>query len=116
MPKNQEVIVEEFGSTADDPVHKVVHGFYLRTRNGPLEVLMPGQLVRLTPATAMEAFQGFQIEPLEIGELFTVVRPIQIVGSDGCWICAGIGDEVRLSKTEAIDFLRKGAVREKKGA
>lgn len=113
MPKNQEVIVEEFGVSADDPVHRVIHGFQLRLRDGPLEALKPGQLVRLTQGTAQEAFWGNRTEPVEIGEIFVALQPIQVAGLDACWLRADIGDEVKLSRIEALDFLKKGWIKQK---
>jgi len=107
-------VIEEFGYP-DGDLYLVTRSFLLRVKDGPLQPVKPGQVVRLSSDSAAEAFLGFKIEPLEIGELFTVLRPIEIVGADGCWICAVPGDEVRLSRSEALDFLRKGLVKQKEG-
>jgi hypothetical protein len=111
----EEKIIEEFGCNADDSLHRVVRSFYLRVRSGPLEAIPVGSIVRLKPEMARETFCACKTEPITIGEIFEVLQDIQLVGADGLWIKALQGDEVKLSRQEAFDLLRKKMVREKKG-
>jgi hypothetical protein len=110
-----EQVIEEFGCNPDDGLHRVIRSFFLTTRNGPLEAIAPGSIVRLTPATAQETFYAGKTEPLEIGEVFEVLQAIQVVGSDGLWIKAAQGDQVKLDRSEAVELLRQNKIRERKG-
>ena len=95
-------------------LYKVVRSFLLPTRFGPLTQIPHGSKVRLDDKLAEEAFYGNRVEPIELGEFFTVIRPVQIVGPDGCWIMGEPGDTVKLSRDEAIKLLRQGYIKEVK--
>lgn len=108
---NEQKIIEELVCSPDDSLHKVIRSFYLQVVAGPLTPVPVGSIVRLKPETSLETFYGGKTEPVELPSTFKVLRPIQMVGEDGNWVKASEGDLVKLDKTEALEFLRKGMVK-----
>ena len=87
--------------------------FMLRTLNGPLIEVRPGQKVRLGDRLGPELFYANKVVPLLIGELFEVVIPFQVVGAGGEYESVNQGDIIKLDRLEAIKILREGKVKEK---
>ena len=93
---------------------KAVRRFFLQTRNGPLTEIKPGDRLRLSDGTGHELFFASKVVPIEISEVFEVIRPFRMAQA-GEWVDLQKGDIIKLEKEEAILFLREGKVKEKKG-
>lgn len=124
MRNSKQQVVEEATTPAEDifvqfglpenegKLYKVVKPFMLSTRYGPTVAVSKGSLVRLDAKMGPEAFLSGQVEPVDLGDTFTVIKNFQAVNADGCWILVGPGDVVKLGRTEAIKYMRQGLIRE----
>jgi hypothetical protein len=110
--KDPEAIIKEFGSEETDEIFLVVRSFLLRTKAGPPEAVPVGAKVRLTPLTGKETFLAGQTQPVLLGEEFEAMQAFRDVGPDGLWVSVAQGDLIRLTRTEAVDYLRKRLVKE----
>jgi len=59
-------------------------------------------------------FFAKKVIPTEIGEIFEVLVPFQVV-RDGKYLYLERGDIVKLTQEEAISLLRKQEIKEKRG-
>jgi len=89
--------------------------FLLRTINGPMTEIQPGDKIRVSSFLGEQLFYGSKASPVEIGENFVAIRDFRYVGPEGTYIPVEIGDTLKLGREEAIKLLREMMVREKKG-
>jgi hypothetical protein len=93
---------------------KALKSFFLQIRNGPLTAVKAGSLLRLSDRLGNELFFTNKVVPVEIGEIFEVIRPFRMEQA-GRWVNLERDDVVKLEEEEAILFLREGKVKEKRG-
>jgi len=112
--ENEEIEIAEFGIAYESSkTFFCEKSFMLRTINGPLIEVRPGQKVRLGDRLGPELFYANKVVPLLIGELFEVVVTFQIVNKSGEFENVNQGDVVKLERSEAIKLLKEGKVKEK---
>ena len=113
--KTEEQIIAEYGVTpASGRMYEVERPFQLNICDGPPVVVEKGQKVFLDVRTGNEMFFSNRVTPCEIGEIFEVVVPFQIV-RNGEYVYLEREDVIRLSREEAIALLREHKVKEKRG-
>ncbi len=114
--KADETVICEYGISPEEATtYEVQKPFYMRTCDGPLELVKKKQRVLLGRKFGFEMFHSGKATPVALGDTFEVIRPFQTAGENGEWNRLQPGDVVKLDRDEAIRFLREGIVKEKKG-
>jgi hypothetical protein len=112
---DQENVIKELevarGEKPTGGVFKIVRGFRLQVRNGPLIDLKKGQRVELSAETAALAFSTGQAEPVDVPERFKVCQSFKTV-ENGLYVTLRINDLIEIkNRSEALDLWRKGFVK-----
>lgn len=114
MMDGKKIIVEYsvvIGEDQSAGIFKVVKGFFLKTKNGPLVLVEPGMLVELGEESA-RSLAYYRIEPLNLPEKFRVLRPFRTVDANGFYLNLRENDEIaELCKEEALKLLRDGFIK-----
>lgn len=110
----QETICEYGVGPESGRLYEVQRDFYLNVCDGPLVAVRKGQRVFLDHRTGNQMFFAKKVIPTEIGEIFEVLVPFQVV-RDGKYLYLERGDIVKLTQEEAISLLRKQEIKEKRG-
>ena len=113
----EDKIIKELGSGENDELWKVTRAFYLCVREGPLVPTMPGDVVRLTHATAKMNFAAQRILPVGFSDpgRYEVLEDFKTADEHGLWIEFHPGDILELSLPEGLDLMKKFYVKPLKG-
>ena len=112
----KEPILYEFGIRDIDPgeVWYVVRAFYVPLKNGPAEIVRPGQRIRLSSGLGAQAFEAGRVEPVSMPSTFEALRNFRTTDGAGEWLDVSPGDVVRVEKKEeALSLMRQGMIRPK---
>ncbi len=110
-----EAITHQFGVGDEGDLYRVERDFFLDVKLGPLIPVRKGQIVRLSRKSGVEFFCAGKVAPVEIGTVFEAVRDFR-TAQNGEWLDVQAGDTLRLERDEALELLRQGMVKQKKGA
>ena len=115
--EDEKVIIKELGSSENDDFWKVTRGFYLSVKEGPLVSTMPGDVVRLTPATAKMNFSAQRILPVGLTDpaSYEVLHDFKAADENGLWTEFHPGDILELSLEEGIDLMKRFLIKLVKG-
>lgn len=104
----------EYGISHDEGRTFIVQrGFMMKICDGPLVRAEPGETVFLSPQFGDELFLSGKVIPVALPEFYEAVRDFQTV-QNGEYFRVKKGDILKLSRDEAIHFLRSGEVKPKK--
>lgn len=112
---DKEKVFREFGiEEPEGRKYRALRGFLLNTRIGPTESIPPGALVIVSETTGRELFGAGKIRPETLSEEFQVVIPFVAV-INGEFSALNPGDVIKLDIDEALEYLKKGYVKEGRG-
>jgi hypothetical protein len=109
----QKVIWEfEVTEAKGGQIFSVVRSFMMKVFDAPLQRVIAGQLVGLSPETAAELFYCGKITPVDIAELgeYEVLQDIRIIIGER-YKRLKPKDMIELSKSEALSLLREQKVK-----
>ncbi|MBM4338801.1 MAG: hypothetical protein FJ110_04595 [Deltaproteobacteria bacterium] len=111
----EENFIAQLGVTLDEGKFYIVEKpFFLQVVDGPLQRVEKGWRLLLSQRFGDEMFFSGRVIPVELGEHFEAVRDFQVI-QNGEYFRVKKGDTLKLTKDEAVQFLRTGDVREKRG-